>query len=40
MLLSGEPFDGLIMFWNWIGRSQEEIVQARGTGWQGHGLGR
>ncbi|MFJ8058690.1 pirin family protein [Streptomyces sp. NPDC096142] len=30
MLLGGEPFDEeLIMFWNWIGRSQEEIVQAR-----------
>ncbi|MEU9606041.1 pirin family protein [Streptomyces sp. NPDC048057] len=30
MLLGGEPFEEeLIMFWNWIGRSQEEIVQAR-----------
>ncbi|MFE0421747.1 pirin family protein [Streptomyces sp. NPDC058953] len=30
MLLGGEPFDEeLIMFWNWIGRSNEEIVQAR-----------
>ncbi|MFF0450775.1 pirin family protein [Streptomyces sp. NPDC004609] len=30
MLLGGEPFEEeLIMFWNWIGRSQEEIAQAR-----------
>ncbi|MET8978284.1 pirin family protein [Streptomyces sp. NPDC004539] len=30
MLLGGEPFDEeLVMFWNWIGRSQEEIEQAR-----------
>lgn len=30
MLLGGEPFEEeLIMFWNWIGRTQEEIVQAR-----------
>ncbi|PNG21785.1 pirin family protein [Streptomyces cahuitamycinicus] len=30
MLLGGEPFEEeLIMFWNWIGRSQEEIEQAR-----------
>lgn len=30
MLLGGEPFDEeLIMFWNWIARSNEEIVQAR-----------
>ncbi|MGW0080419.1 pirin family protein [Streptomyces sp. NPDC003393] len=30
MLLGGEPFEEeLIMFWNWIGRSQEEIVEAR-----------
>jgi redox-sensitive bicupin YhaK (pirin superfamily) len=33
MLLGGEPFDEeLIMFWNWIGRTQEEIQQAR-TDW-------
>ncbi|MFH8667820.1 pirin family protein [Streptomyces anulatus] len=30
MLLGGEPFEEeLVMFWNWIGRSHEEIVQAR-----------
>jgi redox-sensitive bicupin YhaK (pirin superfamily) len=30
MLLGGEPFEEeLIMFWNWIGRTQEEIEQAR-----------
>ncbi|MDW8804252.1 pirin family protein [Streptomyces scabiei] len=30
MLLGGEPFEEeLIMFWNWIGRTQEEIAQAR-----------
>jgi redox-sensitive bicupin YhaK (pirin superfamily) len=33
MLLGGEPFEEeLIMFWNWIGRTQEEIQQAR-TDW-------
>ncbi|WNM33195.1 pirin family protein [Streptomyces sp. Li-HN-5-11] len=30
MLLGGEPFEEeLVMFWNWIGRSQEEIAEAR-----------
>ncbi|MGQ4732897.1 MULTISPECIES: pirin family protein [Streptomyces] len=30
MLLGGEPFEEeLVMFWNWIGRSQKEIEQAR-----------
>ncbi|GGW22776.1 pirin family protein [Streptomyces xantholiticus] len=30
MLLGGEPFEEeIIMFWNWICRSQEEIAQAR-----------
>ncbi|MFI1931399.1 pirin family protein [Streptomyces sp. NPDC020330] len=30
MLLGGEPFEEeLVMFWNWIGRSQEDIEQAR-----------
>ena len=30
MLLGGEPFEEeLVMFWNWIGRTQEEIEQAR-----------
>ncbi|MGW1215055.1 pirin family protein [Streptomyces sp. NPDC002499] len=33
MLLGGEPFEEeLIMFWNWIGRTQQEIEQAR-TDW-------
>ncbi|MFG2330760.1 pirin family protein [Streptomyces sp. NPDC048604] len=35
MLLGGEPFDEeLVMWWNFIGRSQEEIEQAR-RDWQG-----
>lgn len=30
MLLGGEPFEEeIVMFWNWIGRSQEEIEQFR-----------
>ncbi|MEV7427448.1 MULTISPECIES: pirin family protein [unclassified Streptomyces] len=30
MLLGGEPFEEeIVMFWNWIGRSQEDIEQAR-----------
>ncbi|UYQ65963.1 pirin family protein [Streptomyces peucetius] len=30
MLLGGEPFEEeIIMFWNWIGRTQEDIAQAR-----------
>ncbi|MFF5103844.1 pirin family protein [Streptomyces sp. NPDC000134] len=30
MLLGGEPFEEeLVMFWNWIGHSQEEIERAR-----------
>jgi hypothetical protein len=30
MLLGGEPFDEeLIMWWNFIGRSQDDITQAR-----------
>jgi hypothetical protein len=30
MLLGGEPFDEeLVMWWNFIGRSHEEIAQAR-----------
>ncbi|MFD3969752.1 pirin family protein [Streptomyces cyaneofuscatus] len=30
MLLGGEPFEEeIVMFWNWIGRSQEDIAQAR-----------
>ncbi|MFJ4964725.1 pirin family protein [Streptomyces sp. NPDC088729] len=30
MLLGGEPFaEEIVMFWNWIGRSQEEVAQAR-----------
>jgi redox-sensitive bicupin YhaK (pirin superfamily) len=33
MLLGGEPFgEELIMWWNFVARSQEEIVQAR-EGW-------
>jgi hypothetical protein len=30
MLLGGEPFEEeLVMWWNFVGRSQEEITQAR-----------
>ncbi|CAM5297095.1 Pirin family protein OS=Streptomyces microflavus OX=1919 GN=HUT09_32145 PE=3 SV=1 [Streptomyces microflavus] len=30
MLLGGEPFEEeIVMFWNFIGRSHEEIAQAR-----------
>ncbi|MET8829505.1 pirin family protein [Streptomyces sp. NPDC004610] len=40
MLLGGEPFEEeLIMFWNWIGRSQEEIVQAREDWMEGSRFG-
>ncbi|WP_327725462.1 pirin family protein [Streptomyces europaeiscabiei] len=40
MLLGGEPFEEeLIMFWNWIGRSQEEIVQARRDWMEGSRFG-
>ena len=40
MLLGGEPFEEeLIMFWNWIGRSQEEIVQARQDWMEGSAFG-
>ncbi|MFI7285931.1 pirin family protein [Streptomyces anulatus] len=40
MLLGGEPFEEeLVMFWNWIGRSQEEIVQARRDWMEGQRFG-
>ncbi|MEV7416544.1 pirin family protein [Streptomyces sp. NPDC089919] len=40
MLLGGEPFEEeLIMFWNWIGRSNEEIVQARQDWMEGNRFG-
>ncbi|MDX3129418.1 pirin family protein [Streptomyces europaeiscabiei] len=40
MLLGGEPFEEeLIMFWNWIGRSQEEIAQARRDWMEGSRFG-
>lgn len=30
MLLGGEPFEEeIVMFWNWIGRSHDDIAQAR-----------
>ena len=36
VLLGGEPFpDELVMWWNFVGRSHEEIVQAR-TDWENH----
>ncbi|MDQ0988453.1 pirin family protein [Streptomyces sp. V2I9] len=40
MLLGGEPFEEeLVMFWNWIGRSQEEIVQPREDWMEGKRFG-
>jgi redox-sensitive bicupin YhaK (pirin superfamily) len=40
MLLGGEPFEEeLVMFWNWIGRSHEEIAQARADWTQGTRFG-
>ncbi|SDD31662.1 pirin family protein [Streptomyces prasinopilosus] len=40
MLLGGEPFEEeLIMFWNWIGRTQEEIEQARRDWMEGSRFG-
>ncbi|MFF6785276.1 pirin family protein [Streptomyces sp. NPDC012510] len=40
MLLGGEPFEEeLIMFWNFIGRSQEEIAQARQDWMEGSRFG-
>jgi redox-sensitive bicupin YhaK (pirin superfamily) len=36
VLLGGEPFpDELVMWWNFVGRSHEEIVQARAD-WENH----
>ncbi|MCF3170064.1 MULTISPECIES: pirin family protein [Streptomyces] len=41
MLLGGEPFEEeLVMFWNWIGRSHEEIAQAREDWMNGDRFGR
>ncbi|MFH8884441.1 pirin family protein [Streptomyces californicus] len=41
MLLGGEPFEEeLVMFWNWIGRSHEEIAQAREDWMSGDRFGR
>jgi len=38
MLLGGEPFDEeIVMWWNFIGRSHEEIVEQR-TAWNGDGV--
>ena len=40
LLVGGEPFEEeLIMFWNWIGRSQEEIVEARRDWMEGSRFG-
>ena len=39
MLLGGEPFEEeIVMWWNFIGRSHEEIVEQRDA-WNGDGLG-
>ena len=39
MLLGGEPFEEeIVMWWNFIGRSHEEIVEQR-EAWNGDGLG-
>ncbi|MEU5287960.1 pirin family protein [Streptomyces sp. CA-278952] len=41
MLLGGEPFEEeLVMFWNWIGRSQAEIEQARRDWMEGARFGK
>ncbi|MFE9458391.1 pirin family protein [Streptomyces californicus] len=41
MLLGGEPFEEeLVMFWNWIGRSHEDIAQAREDWMSGDRFGR
>ena len=38
MLLGGEPFEEeIVMWWNFIGRSHEEIVEQR-EAWNGGGL--
>ena len=38
MLLGGEPFEEeIVMWWNFIGRSHEEIVEQR-EAWNGDGL--
>jgi redox-sensitive bicupin YhaK (pirin superfamily) len=38
MLLGGEPFDeDIVMWWNFIGRSHEEVVEQR-EAWNGEGL--
>jgi redox-sensitive bicupin YhaK (pirin superfamily) len=40
MLLGGEPFEEeIVMFWNWIGRTNEEIVQARSDWMEGARFG-
>lgn len=40
MLLGGEPFEEeIVMFWNFIGRSHEEIAQARGDWMNGTRFG-
>jgi redox-sensitive bicupin YhaK (pirin superfamily) len=39
VLLGGEPFDEeIVMWWNFIGRSHEEIVEQR-EAWNGDGIG-
>ena len=38
MLLGGEPFEEeIVMWWNFIGRSHEEIVEQR-EAWNGDGI--
>ncbi|MDT5033072.1 MAG: quercetin 2,3-dioxygenase [Actinoplanes sp.] len=40
-LLGGAPFEEpLVMWWNFVGRSHEEILQAAKTGWAGGASGR
>ncbi|MGH9275466.1 MAG: pirin family protein [Acidimicrobiales bacterium] len=37
LLIGGEPFgEEVVMFWNFVGRSREEMIQARAD-WEGHG---
>jgi redox-sensitive bicupin YhaK (pirin superfamily) len=40
MLLGGEPFEeDIVMWWNFVGRTHEDIVAARGD-WESRNLGR
>jgi redox-sensitive bicupin YhaK (pirin superfamily) len=36
LLVGGEPFEEIVMWWNFVARTREEIVAARAD-WEGHG---